>query len=99
MNTSELVPGTVIKFKNCARLHLFYEKDFFDYMKTIDVGPGKIATVLKTAVKDNHVGQTLLIDGSTKIVYYMKNTFFDENKGCIGEVDVTLGNFYYDVIA
>lgn len=105
MTTSELPDGTLIKFKNAARLGLFYERHTGDWsnppygsLKTIDVQPGDIVAIIKTVVKDDHIGQTIFWNGMTKIIYYRTATFFDENRASLGPVDLTLENYYYDVL-
>lgn len=107
MKTSELPNGTIIKFKNPARLHSFYDRvPNYDWsthdqgsLKTIDFCVGDVLAIIKTSMKNEHVGQTVLLPtGSTKVIYYIKGTFFDENKGSLGNVDLTLSDWYYDVI-
>jgi hypothetical protein len=108
MTTSQLPNGSVIKFKNPARLHSYYDRiDYMgapskhpmDSMAMIDVLPGDVLTVLKTSLKDDHVGQSVLFqDGRTKVIYYRTGTFYDTNRGTVDGIDVTLENYYYDVL-
>jgi hypothetical protein len=83
----------------------FYERydwdwsDFGGSLKMLDINPGDIVTILKTSKKDEHVGQTILLrDGQTKVVYYRVGTFFDMNEGTLGDIDLTIKNYYYDVL-
>jgi len=101
MTTSQLPSGSVIKFKNPTRLYSFYDRwtGFDDRMLSLDFSPGDVLTILKTSIKQDHVGQTVLLnDGRTKVVYYRTGTFFDMNRGMVEGVDVTLENYYYDVL-
>ncbi len=107
MRTSELPAMTVVKFKNEARLHLFYERvpdhDWSTHdvgsLKTIDIRTNDIMTILKTSVKEDHVGQTVFLDGRARVLYYQRDTFFDRNQGVVAGVDITAKDYYYDVIS
>lgn len=105
MKTSELPVGSVIKFKSPARIHIFYDRhpsdwsDFGGSLKTFDINPGDIVTIIKTSEKDFHVGQTILVGGITKVIYYRKDTWFDNNLASLGNVDLTVKEYYYDVIS
>jgi hypothetical protein len=104
MATRDLQPGTVIKFKNHARLQLFYERyepDWSDYggsMKTMDVHPEDVMTIMKTSQNGLHIGQTVFINGRPRVIYYQTNSFFDMNQGVIAQIDVTADNYYYDIL-
>lgn len=105
MKTSELLVGAVIKFKSIARVHLFYDRhpgdwsDFGGSLKTFEIKPGDIITIIRTSEKDFHVGQTIFVGGMTKVIYYRKDTFFDNNQASLGNVDLTVKDYYYDVIS
>ncbi len=109
MKTSELPVGSVIKFKNPVRLHLFYERHDWNLhgflgdqegsMMLLDIKQNEVITILKTTEKDFHVGQTILVGGTPKVIYYRKDTFFDNNQASLGNVDLTVKEYYYDVIS
>lgn len=109
MKTSELPVGSVIKFKNSARIHSFYDRHDLNKsgymmhhvgsMMMIDINQNDVVTILKTSEKDNHVGQTVFLRGTTKVLYYRKDTFFDNNQASLGNVDLTVRDYYYDVIS
>ena len=101
MKTSELPSGSIIKFKNAARIHSFYDRrsDFDGAMMMIDINQNDVVTILKTSEKDNHIGQTVFLRGMTKVLYYRKDTFFDNNRASLGNVDLTVRDYYYDVIS
>lgn len=102
MNTSKFIPGTLLKFKSPAKLQLFYEDRNVGWTNQspgfLYIDEGDMMIIMKTSTKSGHVGQTVYINGSVKVIHYLENSFFDENKGVIAQIDVTANNYYYDVL-
>lgn len=109
MKTSELPNGTVIKFKNPAKIHSFYDRYDWDKhgfmghsdgsLMTILINPNDIITIVKTSIKDQHVGQTVVLpNGSVKVLYYHRDTFLDDNRSSLEGLDVVANEYFYDIL-